>query len=189
MDIYLATSNMHKLDEFKQMLEPLGYNVKNIKIDNLEETGTTFEENAILKAKYINDKYGYACIADDSGLEVKALNNEPGIYSARYMGLDTDYIIKNNNIIDRLKDKDDRSARFVCAIAYVDENKEVHTFIGEVKGSISYEIIGEAGFGYDPIFYYDEFKTTLGNIKSDQKNKISHRSNALRKLVNYLENK
>lgn len=190
MEIYIVTGNKHKLQEFKNMLEPLGYIVNNIEdINNeIEETGSTFEENAIIKASFMAKKYNVTCISDDSGLEVDALNKEPGIYSARYLGHDTSYDYKNNVIIDRLKNKEDRTCRFVCAIALVKPNGYTKTFIGTIEGEVAYKIEGINGFGYDPIFFYPPFNKTLANVSEEMKNSVSHRGNAIRKLVEFLEN-
>lgn len=189
MEIYIVTGNKHKLQEFKSILEPLGYIVKNIEDINNEiiENGTSFEENAIIKAKYMSDKYNITCIADDSGFEVDALNKEPGIYSARYLGHDTSYDIKNNSIIKKVKNSTDRTCRFVCVIALVTLNKEVITFKGVVEGKVAYKIEGKNGFGYDPIFYYPPFNATFANVSESMKNSVSHRGQAIRKLVEYLE--
>ncbi|MDI9517802.1 MAG: RdgB/HAM1 family non-canonical purine NTP pyrophosphatase [Bacillota bacterium] len=189
MEVYIVTGNKHKLYEFKKILEPLGYKVSKIEdINNeIEETGKTFEENAIIKASYMSKKYNITCISDDSGLEIDALNKEPGIYSARYLGHDTSYEYKNNVIIERLKNATDRTCRFVCAIALVKPNGETKTFIGTIEGEVAYKIEGDNGFGYDPIFYYPPFNTTLACVSDEMKNSVSHRGKAIRKLVDYLE--
>lgn len=190
MELFIVTSNEHKIEEFKAMLEPLGYNVKSLLDINEEieinENGATFEENAIIKASEINKKFNIPCIADDSGLEIDALNKEPGVYSARYLGHNTSYDYKNSVILERMKDAKDRTCRFVCAIAFVN-GSDVKTFRGEVEGVVANEIIGSNGFGYDPIFYYEPFKTTLANVSSEMKNSISHRGRAIRKLTEYFE--
>lgn len=189
--ILLATSNAHKVEEFKEMLEPFGYTITSL-LDfdeefDIEETGTTFEENALIKAKTMHDKLGIAVIADDSGLMVNALDGAPGIYSARFMGKDTSYDIKNQYIIDRCKDAEDKGCQFVCAIAYVEENGESHVFIGIVEGIVADHIEGEKGFGYDPIFYYPPYQTTLANVSEEQKNAVSHRGRALKQFVDFIE--
>ncbi len=189
--ILLATSNAHKVEEFKEMLEPFGYTITSL-LDfdeefDIEETGTTFEENALIKAKTMHDKLGIAVIADDSGLMVNALDGAPGIYSARFMGKDTSYDIKNQYIIDQCKDADDKGCQFVCAIAYVEENGESHVFTGVVEGIVADHIEGEKGFGYDPLFYYPPYQTTLANVSEEQKNAVSHRGRALKQFVDFIE--
>lgn len=189
--ILLATSNAHKVEEFKEMLEPFGYTITSL-LDfdeefDIEETGTTFEENALIKAKTMHDKLGIAVIADDSGLMVNALDGAPGIYSARFMGKDTSYDIKNQYIIDQCKDAEDKGCQFVCAIAYVEENGESHIFTGIVEGIVADHIEGEKGFGYDPIFYYPPYQTTLANVSEEQKNAVSHRGRALKQFVDFIE--
>lgn len=151
---------------------------------DIVEDGTTFEENALIKAKAIAEITKEIVLADDSGLEIDALNKEPGIYSARYMGEDTSYRIKNQNLIERLEgvEEDKRTARFVCAIAAAFPDGEVITTIGTVEGRIAHEEKGENGFGYDPIFYVPEFGCTTAELSDEEKNKISHRGNALRAM-------
>ena len=189
--IMIATSNAHKVEEFKRMLQPYGYEVRSLldldeEID-IEENGTTFEENALIKAKTIYDKLHIEVIADDSGLAVNAMNGEPGIYSARFLGRDTSYDVKNQYIIDQVKDAQDKGAQFVCAIAYIDADGHENVFTGVVEGEIYDHIEGEKGFGYDPIFYYPPFKTTLANVSEDQKNEVSHRGKAIQMLLNYMK--
>ena len=188
--VVFATGNAHKIEEAKAILLPLGYEIISLKDLNLDldvkETGKTFSENSMIKAKYIFEKTHLPTIADDSGLEIKALNNFPGIFSARFL-YDMDYTTKNNYILHMLEDVDNRKARFVCALSYVDENIE-KTFLGYIYGTIAHHIIGEGGFGYDPIFYVEKYGTTTGNMPSELKNKISHRYNALKKLGAFLKN-
>lgn len=188
-ELFIATSNSGKIKEFKEMLEPLGYQVLSLKDlqeeIEVEETGTSFEENAILKATTIAKVLNKMVLADDSGLEITALNNEPGIYSARYMGYDTSYKEKNLNLIQRLDGCSDRSARFVCCMALSDPSGNVKTFEGIVEGRIHHEIDGENGFGYDPIFYYPPYQTTMANLTNGQKHAISHRGKALAKVMEY----
>lgn len=188
-EILIATSNAHKVEEFKTMLEPLGYQVKSC-LDleekfEVEETGTTFEENALIKARALHEKLGIEVMADDSGLAVDAMDGAPGVYSARFLGHD-DYTVKNQYIIDAVEGKK-RGAQFVCAIAYVDENGHEEVFKGVVEGEIAKESIGSNGFGYDPIFYYPPYQTTLANVSDEKKNLVSHRGKALRLCVEYLE--
>ena len=158
-----ATGNEGKMREVRMILGDLGAEILSLKEAGIqaeaEENGTTFEENAVIKAKEIMEKTGALVLADDSGLEVDALNGEPGIYSARYMGHETSYHIKNKNLIERLEGKtgEERSARFVCAIAACFPDGRVLTTRGTMEGQIGYEEKGENGFGYDPIFYLPEY--------------------------------
>lgn len=188
-----ATGNMGKLKEIKDILGDIGEEIISMKeagIDiDIEENGTTFEENAIIKAKAIMEITGQIVLADDSGLEVDALNKEPGIYSARYMGVDTSYDIKNRNIIERLEgvEGDDRSARFVCAIAAAFPNGEVIVTRGTIEGIIAKEPAGTNGFGFDPIVYVPEYGMTTGQMEPEQKNQISHRGKALMEMKKILK--
>ncbi len=179
--IWIATSNLHKVEEFKTMLGK-DVCVKCLKdfdktLDIIED-GKTFEENALIKARALFNEIHEPVISDDSGLEVDAMNKEPGVHSARWMGEDTSYTIKNQAIIDAVKGKD-KTARFVCVIAYIDQNGQEHTYRGTIEGQINDKIVGENGFGYDPIFYYSPFKTTTANVSEEMKNKVSHRGKAL----------
>lgn len=189
-EILIATSNLHKVEEFKKMLEPLGYTIKScLDLDEpveIDETGTTFEENSLIKARTLHEMFDTAVMADDSGLAVDAMDGAPGVYSARFMGHDTSYEVKNKAIIDAVKGKE-RGAQFVCAIAYVEKDGTEHVFKGVVEGEIAETIIGEHGFGYDPIFFYPPYGTTLANVSEDMKNAVSHRGRALRQCVDYLE--
>lgn len=188
-----ATGNMGKLKEIKDILGDIGEEIISMKdagIDvDIEENGSTFEENAIIKAKAIMELTGQIVLADDSGLEVDALNKEPGIYSARYMGVDTSYDIKNRNIIERLEgvEGDDRSARFVCAIAAAFPDGEVIVTRGTIEGIIAKEPAGENGFGFDPIVYVPEYGMTTGQMAPEQKNQISHRGKALMEMKKILK--
>lgn len=184
--IIFATGNKGKLKEIRMILGDLGIEIVSLKeagVDvDVKEDGQSFEENAVIKAKEIMKLTGEIVMADDSGLEVDALNKEPGIYSARYMGYDTSYHIKNQNIIDRLKGKEgsERSARFVCVIAAAFPDGRVLTTRGTMEGEIGYEEKGENGFGYDPIFYLPEYQCYSGELSLEEKNKLSHRGKALR---------
>ncbi len=184
--IIFATGNEGKMKEVRMILEDLGLPVLSLKdagiTADVEENGTTFEENAQIKAKAIMEMTGALVLADDSGLEVDALDKEPGIYSARYMGHDTSYHIKNQNIIDRLEGKvgEERSARFVCAIAAAFPDGRVLITRGTMEGQIGYEEKGENGFGYDPIFYLPEYQCYSAELSLAEKNKLSHRGKALR---------
>lgn len=191
--IIFATSNQGKMDEIRMIMKDFSIPIVSIKecginVD-ITEDGNTFEENAIIKAKAIMKLTGCLTLADDSGLEVDYINKEPGIYSARYMGEDTSYEIKNQSIIDRLKDArgSERSARFVCAIAACFPDGRVFTTLGTIEGEIGYEEKGEYGFGYDPILYVPEYGKTTGEMLPEFKNTISHRGVALKKMKEILE--
>ena len=191
--IIFATGNKEKMKEIRQIMEGSPVEVLSMKeagyTCEAEENGTTFTENAIIKASAIADavkENGEEAIvlADDSGLEIDALNKEPGVYSARYMGEDTSYRIKNANLIERLDGvpMEKRTARFVCAIAAVLTDGTVYTVRETIEGYIGYEERGENGFGYDPIFMVPEFNCTTAELSMEQKNKISHRGKALAKM-------
>ena len=188
-----ATGNEGKMREVRMILGDLGAEILSLKEAGIqaeaEENGTTFDENAVIKAKEIMEKTGALVLADDSGLEVDALNGEPGIYSARYMGHETSYHIKNKNLIERLEGKtgEERSARFVCAIAACFPDGRVLTTRGTMEGQIGYEEKGENGFGYDPIFYLPEYQCYSGELPLEEKNKLSHRGKALRLMKEQLE--
>ena len=192
MRIVFATGNEGKMREIRDILAGMETEIVSMKEAGLstdvEETGTTFEENAVIKAKAIAELTDDIVLADDSGLEVDYLNKEPGIYSARYLGEDTSYDIKNRAILDRLEGvpKEKRSARFVCAIAAVLPNKEVLVARETIEGYIGFEIAGCHGFGYDPIFYVDEFGCSTAELTEEEKNVISHRGKALRVMRNML---
>lgn len=186
--IIFATGNEGKMREVRMILADLGVKVLSLKeagIEaDIEENGTTFEENAKIKATEIMKLSGEIVLADDSGLEVDALNKEPGVHSARYMGYDTSYHIKNQNLISRLEGKTgaERSARFVCAIAAAFPDGKVLTTRGTMEGEIGYEERGENGFGYDPIFYLPEYGCYSGELSLEVKNELSHRGKALRQM-------
>ena len=186
--IVFATGNEGKMREIRDIMSDMEMEVVSMKEASIsvevEENGTTFEENAVIKAQAIAAMTDDIVLADDSGLEVDYLNKEPGIYSARYMGEDTPYSIKNQAILDRMVGvpKEQRSARFVCAIAAVLPNKEVRVVRETIEGYIGFEIAGSHGFGYDPIFYTDELGCSTAEIPEEQKNLISHRGKALRAM-------
>ena len=183
--LIFATGNQNKMREIREILADLPVEILSMKEAGIEadivEDGKTFEENAIIKAKAIMELTGELVLADDSGLEIDYLNKEPGIYSARYMGEDTPYTVKNKNIIDRLDgvENDKRTARFVCAIAAVLPDGEVVTTRGTIEGKIGYEERGTNGFGYDPIFYLPDMSVSTAELSPDEKNRISHRGRAL----------
>ena len=164
MKLIFATGNENKMREIREILAGRGYEILSMKeagIDiDVEENGKTFSENALIKARAISEASGELVLADDSGLEIDALGGEPGIYSARYMGHDTSYVEKNNNLIQRLEGVPDekRTARFVCAMAAVFPDGREEVVVGTMEGRIGYEIAGENGFGYDPIFYLPEYE-------------------------------
>lgn len=191
--VIFATKNKGKIKEIQAVLGD-SYNVitmeeAGITLD-VEENGKTFEENAVIKAEAIAKICGETVLADDSGLEIDYLNGEPGIYSARYMGHDTSYDIKNKSLIDRLDGVPDekRTARFVCAVAAAVPGRETVVVRGTMEGIIGYEIKGENGFGYDPIFFLPEYGKTSAEISPEEKNKISHRGKALRMIAEKLNN-
>lgn len=186
--IIFATGNANKMEEIRMILADCGYEILSLAdmgIDaDIVEDGSTFEENAVIKATFISrlpEAEGCVVLADDSGLEVDYLNKEPGIYSARYEGVDTPYSIKNQIIIDRLEGVPDeqRTARFVCAIAAAFPDGRVETRRGTIEGRIGYAPAGKNGFGYDPIFYVPEFGKTTAELDPEEKNKVSHRGRAL----------
>ena len=186
--IIFATGNAGKMKEIREILKNLDAEVLSMKEAGVEaeivEDGKTFEENAVIKAKTVCKLTGEIALADDSGLEIDYLNKEPGIYSARYMGEDTSYRIKNANLIERLEGVPDekRTARFVCAIAAAFPDGTVKTVRGTMEGRIGYEETGENGFGYDPIFYLPEYGCSSAELSMEEKNKISHRGKALRAI-------
>lgn len=191
--IIFATSNEGKMKEIRMILADMDVEIVSLKEAGIQadiiEDGTTFEENAIIKATEIHKLTGEWVLADDSGLEVDYLDKAPGIYSARFMGEDTSYHIKNNEIIKRLENAKDeeRSARFVCVIAAVIDNGEVMTTRATIEGRIGYKEEGDNGFGYDPIMYLPEYGTTTAGLSPEQKNEISHRGKALRLMKEKLE--
>lgn len=192
--IIVATGNQNKMKEIREIIKRDDIEFVSLKDEGLQdieivENGKTFEENAVIKAKTIADITKNIVIADDSGLEVDYLDKAPGVYSARYMGEDTPYTIKNNHIIELLKDAkgEERSARFVCVIACVMPDGETFTTRGTIEGRIGYEEKGENGFGYDPIFYLPERGCTTAELPPEQKNEISHRGRALKAMYKKLE--
>ena len=200
--IIFATGNEHKMVEIRMILKDLGIEVLSQREAGIEaevvEDGTTFEENALIKAKGIaaaaRQMPGYenaVILADDSGLEIDYLNKEPGIYSARYMGEDTSYDIKNQTLLDRLSGVGDekRTARFVCAIAAAFPDGTSEVVRGTMEGIIGHEIIGANGFGYDPIFFLPEYGCTSAQLAPEKKNELSHRGEGLRKMRSILESK
>ncbi|WMJ85911.1 XTP/dITP diphosphatase [Anaerocolumna sp. MB42-C2] len=193
--LIFATTNEGKMKEIRMILKDLNYEIVSMKeagifIDIVED-GSTFEENAVIKAKTIMEMTGEMVLADDSGLEVDAMGKAPGIYSARFLGEDTSYEIKNNYILEQLKDlpEEKRSARFVCAIACAYPGGEVVTTRATIEGFIGHEIIGDNGFGYDPIFWVPEYGCTSAQLSTEIKNKISHRGKALESMKDIIKKK
>ncbi|MEY8523533.1 XTP/dITP diphosphatase [Lachnospiraceae bacterium 38-10] len=195
MRVIVATGNKDKVKEIKEILSDMDALVVTMKDAGLsaepEEDGATFLENAVIKAKAVAEKAAKSSdwkdavvMADDSGLVIDALNGEPGIYSARYMGHDTSYREKNANLIERMDNvpEEERSARFVCAVAAVCPGGKILTAEAAMEGRIAYEERGQGGFGYDPIFYLPEFDRTSAELSPEEKNSISHRGKALRMM-------
>lgn len=186
--IIFATGNAGKMKEIREILKDMDAEILSMKeadvnVDIVED-GKTFEENAVIKAKTVCEFTGEIALADDSGLEIDYLNKEPGVYSARYMGENTSYKIKNANLIERLEGvpQEKRTARFVCAIAAAFPDGTVKTVRATMEGYIGYEEKGENGFGYDPIFYLPEYGCSSAELSMEEKNKISHRGKALRAI-------
>ncbi len=192
-EIIIATNNPGKVKDFEVILEPKGFTVKSLAdfphIPDVEETGTTFEENALLKAEAVSAHLGKIVLADDSGLEVDALNGEPGVYSARYAGMDKDDRKNILKVLDRLEGipEKKRTARFVCVLAVVNPDGERFTVRGTCEGTIAFKPAGENGFGYDPIFYVKEKQRTMAQLTKEEKSEISHRGNAISQLTNQWE--
>lgn len=190
MKIILASNNKNKLREVKEILEPLGFSVLSqseagAEIE-VEENGKTFQDNSYLKAKAIYDMLKMPVISDDSGLSVDALDGRPGIYSARYApdGQECDKLLSEMEGVA----EEERTAKFVCSICYIDENGNSHFFNGECKGRISYEKRGDNGFGYDPVFVFENGNKTFAELSSEFKNGVSHRANALKMLADFFKN-
>ena len=193
--IIFATGNEHKMVEIRMILKNLGMEILSQReagiVADVIEDGTTFEENALIKVKEIAKYTDAIVLADDSGLEIDYLNKEPGIYSARYIGEDTSYDIKNQALLDRLSGVPDekRTARFVCAIAAAFPDGTTEVVRGTMEGIIGHEIIGENGFGYDPIFFLPEYGCTSAQLPPEKKNELSHRGEGLRKMRAVIEKK
>lgn len=190
-EIALATQNPHKVREFQEILEPLGFRVVTpadlgVQLE-VDETGDSFEENAILKARALWNKGGRIAIADDSGICVDALEGRPGILSARYGGPGLNDKDRALLLVQEMKDKKDRSAHYACAIALVGPNLQ-ETFFGTCEGEITpdYDEEGPYGFGYDPVFYFPPFKERFSQVEPNKKNQVSHRRKALDGLVKFL---
>lgn len=190
--LLIATNNQNKMHEFKLIFKELNFDVELISPNDLNdstepvENGQSYQENAIIKAKFYFDRYHIPTIADDSGMNVKFLNDFPGIYSARFMSTHS-YNEKNDAIIRIMEDAPNRDASFVCVIAYINENGEIKTFEGINDGKIAYKQSGDEGFGFDPLFVIPEFNKTEAELGFAYKNKYSHRALACRKLVDYIK--
>lgn len=186
--LVFATNNRHKLEE---VAAKLNGKIKLLSLDDIgcyadiAETGQTFAANASLKSRYIYDQYKINCFGDDSGLEIDALNNEPGIYSARYAGTHGNHQANIAKVLDKLKGSDNRKARFRTVISLIWEGEE-HFFEGTVEGTIRHELSGSDGFGYDPIFEPDGYHITFAEMSMDEKNSISHRGRAMDQLIAFL---
>jgi XTP/dITP diphosphohydrolase len=184
--LYLASKNPDKLAELQALINSSRWDIrlatdldKNI---SWQETGKTFEENALIKARAVKKYTAAAVLGDDSGLEVKILNNEPGVFSSRYAGKEGDMASNKKKLLEALSGMsfEKRSARFVCSLAFIDEKNVEEIFTGTVNGIILDQPRGTGGFGYDPLFYYEPLKKTFAELTSEEKNEVSHRSNALR---------
>lgn len=190
--LVIATSNANKVKEFKSFKELSDYEILSLKDlgfdQEIIEDGSTFAENAIIKAKTISSLYQCDVISDDSGLEIEALNNEPGVHTARFLGHDTSYEIKMDKVLEMMKDKKNRKARYVCAIAYARYGKDIQVFEDVMEGEIALEKSGSNGFGYDPIFYFPPFGCTVSCMSNEDKNENSHRGKAIRKFLRSIEN-
>ena len=191
MELVFASSNQNKVAEIQKLI---GNKIKLLSLkdinctEEIEETGKTFRENALIKARYVFEKYKYNCFGDDSGLEVEALNNAPGVYSARYAGEPKNDANNTQKLLKELGEKTNRNACFKTVIALVINGKE-HFFEGEIKGQITLQPIGNGGFGYDPVFIPKGYDRTFAQMSLDEKNKISHRAIATQKLVDFLIDK
>ncbi len=190
MRLLIASNNKGKIREYKEILEPLGFELISLDeagiVSDPEETGADFADNCYIKAKAAHDKTGLSVLADDSGLCVDALDGEPGVFSARYGGLDT-AVERSQLVLDKLGDlpKEKRTAKFVCSIGILFSDGRWLEAEGDVKGTIGFGFVGENGFGYDPIFMYGD--RSFAQLSAEEKNAVSHRANALKDLLNKLK--
>lgn len=189
--LVFATNNAHKLEEISQLI-PDHYQVRSLNdigcdVD-IPETGITLEANAAQKSFYIWENYAINCFADDTGLEIEALNNEPGVYSARYAGEERSALANMKKVLDLMEHQSNRKARFRTVISLILDGVE-HQFEGVVEGTISTQMTGMAGFGYDPIFVPDGFSRSFAEMSSAEKNQVSHRGRAVEKLIRFLQNR
>lgn len=186
--LVFATNNAHKLAEVKAILEPhftiISLNDLNCN-DDIPETADSLEGNALLKATYIHNKFGLDCFADDTGLEINELNGEPGVFSARYAGEENNSINNMNKVLKNLENKTNRKACFRTVIALIQEDNKIF-FEGKINGNIALSPQGEGGFGYDPIFVPDGYLYSFAQLSAEEKNNISHRALAVKKLIKYL---
>lgn len=193
--LLIGSGNRDKRDELTHLLAGSDWDVKSLKdfdpVDEPEETEETFEGNALLKARYYSKHFGLPCVADDSGIEVDALDGAPGVYSARYAGEDCTYADNNNKLLDAIRDvpEDRRTARFVSCAAFVDTDGTEHVELGTVEGTLAHESSGENGFGYDPLFVPEGFDKTFGHFSREDKATVSHRGKAFRAMCAYLEDR
>ncbi|MEA3495835.1 MAG: RdgB/HAM1 family non-canonical purine NTP pyrophosphatase [Bacteroidota bacterium] len=187
--LIIASHNKHKIEEIRRIM-PEGYNLLSLNDINytkeIPETADSFRGNALQKAKTIRNETAYDCFADDSGLEVEILNGKPGVFSARYAGEDGNHKKNNEKLLKELSAKSNRKAQFKTVIALILDGKE-YFFEGIVKGKIITELKGKEGFGYDPLFVADGYKNTFAQMNAELKNKISHRANALKEMIEFLE--
>ena len=193
MKVFIATKNQKKLVELSRILEPMGFCVVcerdlDKPLEEIEETGTTFAENAMLKARVVASMCDYPVIADDSGLCVDALDGAPGIYSARFAGEDADDAERNRHLLELMEGKENRKAHYVAAIAYIGMDGMEYVTEGRTEGEIQLAEEGMGGFGYDPLFFSTEIGKCFGLATPDEKNEVSHRGRALRKLYEILVN-
>lgn len=191
-ELILATNNAHKLKEVREILSPhkitvYGLNDLNLHPEDVDENADTYAGNALIKAQSIQKLTTMPIIADDSGMEIEALDNQPGLHSARFADQHGGHANAIQSILQELKKKDNRKARFVCDIILVNEDEKPLLFEGIVDGHIAEEPFGEGGFGYDPIFVADELNKTYAEMTQEEKNKVSHRGKALKKLLTYLK--
>ena len=191
MKIVLASSNKNKIREIKQIFSPLNIDIIGMNeiadIPDIEETGNSYYENALIKVKAVSKYTDLPIMSDDSGLEVKALDNMPGIYSARFAEKEGGYIPAMKKIIEICKEKQEFDAKFICCIVLYNLEKEPLSFMGIVHGKITTEVHEGNGFGYDPFFISDELEKTFAEYPAEIKNKYSHRAKALEKMINYLK--
>ena len=191
-NLVFATGNIHKLQEVQGLFKE-GFALSCLKdvniTEEIPETADNLVDNALQKARYVYEKCGIPCFADDTGLEVDALGGAPGVYSARYAGEQKDSKLNMLLLLKNMNGKNNRDARFRTIIAYIDENAQEHIFEGEIKGKIIENMAGTNGFGYDPIFVPEGYDKTFAELSSEIKNTISHRARAMEKFLSYINNK
>ena len=188
-DIVFATNNAHKLEEARSIVGNR-FRIRSLSEigchDDIPETADTLEGNALIKARWVKERYGYDCFADDTGLMVDALGGAPGVYSARYAGPECDSAANARKLLGELDGKEDRKAHFATAVALINGDEE-HVFVGKVDGSIACEPHGSGGFGYDPVFVPDETGVSFAEMAPEAKNMVSHRGRAIRLMVGFLD--